>query len=187
MIKHRSLLLENDRKLDIFDNVFPMTLRTTFFNFCKNSYFKIGWSDTSVPERKAHDYFLHSAYSQQDVDDLGIFKYFKNTPISDRIGNLRLKRTVLNLSTPSDVHYIHVHGTEDLVVLSYVNLDWQDGWHGETQFYSEDCKEIQFTCPYTPGRVIAFDPKIPHAIRPQSIIAPQYRFTLTMCFDSLNK
>jgi Rps23 Pro-64 3,4-dihydroxylase Tpa1-like proline 4-hydroxylase len=77
------------------------------------------------------------------------------------------------------VYYAHTHG-EDKVLLYYINMEWKEGWHGETQFYSDDLKEVKYTSPYTPGRLILFDGKIPHTMRPQSIIAPKFRFSLSM-------
>ena len=66
----------------------------------------------------------------------------------------------------------------------FVNLDWRDGWHGETLFYNPDnLKEIVYTSLYIPGRIILFDGSIPHAIRPQSVKAPKFRFTLSLFFD----
>ena len=66
----------------------------------------------------------------------------------------------------------------------YVNLDWEDGWYGETMFYNpNDLDEIVFTSAYKPGRIILFDGNIPHAIRPQSIKGPKYRMTLTVLFE----
>ena len=79
-------------------------------------------------------------------------------------------------------NFIHSH-PEKLAILYYVNLDWEDGWHGETLFYNESGKEIVFASPYTPGRVIVFDASIPHTIRPQSVIGPKFRFTLSIFFD----
>ena len=46
-----------------------------------------------------------------------------------------------------------------------------------------DKKDIIYTSPYTPGRIIVFDATIPHAIRPQSVIGPKFRFTLASFFD----
>ena len=63
-----------------------------------------------------------------------------------------------------------------------MNLEWRDGWHGETLFFDESCKDIMYASPYTPGRVIAFDAKIPHTIRPQSHLASFYRFTLALVY-----
>ena len=70
------------------------------------------------------------------------------------------------------------------VALYYVNLEWRDGWHGETVFYNPDkLNEIAYASLFVPGRIILFDGSIPHAIRPQSIKAPKFRFTVSLFFD----
>lgn len=178
----RSLILEHEKKIDVYDGLFPMEFRSYAYQFCRNSLFRIGWSDSPEPEKQAKDYFFHSKYSPQDLDNLGIMKYIEKTPIMDRLKDLELTHCIVNCSTPSDVNYIHIH-QQKVVLLYYINMDWQDGWHGETQFYSENKQEVQFTSPYTPGRLIAFDANIPHAIRPQSSIGPSHRFTLAIIYD----
>ena len=81
-----------------------------------------------------------------------------------------------------DVHYIH-HHESDQVALYYVNMDWNDGWYGETIFYDEfDQNKIGFTTPYIPGRIILFDGVIPHAIRPQSVEGPKFRITISLFY-----
>jgi hypothetical protein len=67
--------------------------------------------------------------------------------------------------------------------LYYANLEWEQHWHGETLFYSEDLNEIDLAIRYTPGRIVVFDATIPHSIRPQSNVANNYRFTYAMTFD----
>jgi hypothetical protein len=67
--------------------------------------------------------------------------------------------------------------------LYYVNLEWRDGWYGETFFYSDDLKDVAFTSLYVPGRILLFDGDIPHAIRPQSVAGPKYRITISTFFD----
>ena len=182
MESHTKYLLEGEKELDVFDDVFALSFRNFAYTFIKNSYFKIGWSDSDVPERKSHDYFLHSEYKEKDIEDLGIIKELENSCVWDFIKDYNIEKAVVNLSTPSDVNYVHVH-PEDKVLLYYANVEWKEGWHGETQFYSEDLKRIQFSSPYTPGRLILFDANIPHAIRPQSIVGPQFRFTFAMCLN----
>ena len=94
----------------------------------------------------------------------------------------KLSKIVCNLVKPDDVHYIHAHPDQH-ACLFYVNLDWRDGWHGETLFYNlEDLKEVAYTSLYIPGRIILFDGSIPHAIRPQSVKGPKFRFTLSLFF-----
>jgi hypothetical protein len=166
--------------IEVYDNLFDLNYKSKIYNCVKGSFFKIGWPDSNE-FGKNYD-FIHSDYSKEDIDKLEFFKKLENTPVIDHIKNLEYKLTRVNLSTPSDANFIHAHGHK-LAILYYVNLDWQDGWHGETIFYDEYGKDIIFTSPYTPGRIIVFDPTIPHAIRPQSTIAPKFRFTLASFFD----
>jgi len=182
MIEHEKYFLENNKQIDVLDGVFPLSFRIAAYDFCRNSLFKIGWSDSIVPERKANDFFLHSTYSSDDLNNLGILPFLENSAVKELTEGLTLEKSILNLSVSSDVNYVHTH-PEKKVVLYYANLDWREGWHGETQFYSENLKNIQFSTPYTPGRVIVFDADIPHTIRPQSSIATQHRFTLALCYN----
>ena len=48
---------------------------------------------------------------------------------------------------------------------------------------TNNLKEIAYTSSYIPGRIILFDGSIPHAIRPQSVKAPKFRFTLSLFFE----
>ena len=92
-------------------------------------------------------------------------------------------RIVLNLVRSDDVHYVH-HHKDQQVLLYYVNLDWVDGWYGETLFYNpKNLKEILYTSLYQPGRILLFDGYIPHAIRPQSVKGPKFRLSLSLFFD----
>lgn len=176
--------MENSKIIRVYDDMFDFGYRCDIYNFIKQSYFKIGWQDSSVPEKSYE--FLHASYSKEDMDKLEFFKKIENTPIIEHFKRLEYKFTKVNLSTPSDANFIHSH-SEKLAILYYVNLDWQDGWHGETIFYDEYGKDIVFTSPYVPGRIIVFDASIPHAIRPQSTIGPKFRFTLSSFFDYPDK
>jgi Rps23 Pro-64 3,4-dihydroxylase Tpa1-like proline 4-hydroxylase len=182
MIEHRLIKCENQKEIHIFDNIFPLEFRQKSYNFCRDSFFKIGWSDIIIPERKSYDYFLHSTYSQEDLNNLGIMTHLVGTPIMDLVSGLSFSKAVLNLSVPSDVNYVHAH-YEKKVILYYVNMEWREGWHGETLFYTEDLKNMQFATPYIPGRIIVFDGNIPHTIRPQSTIAAHHRLTLALIYD----
>lgn len=178
-IKH--VELDNNRKITVYDNVLDYEYRSVVYNFAQNSLFSIGWADGSIIEQKKHR-FLHSVYSKEDVDRLGIYNRLLNTPVGLEFNNYNLSKCILNLSTPADVNFVHSH-PEDKIVLFYVNLEWRDGWHGETLFFDESTTEILYASPYTPGRIITFDAKIPHTIRPQSYIASHYRFTLALILN----
>ena len=171
---------ETDNIIQVYDNLFDFNYQSKIYNCVKTSFFKIGWTDSN--EFGKNYEFIHSNYSKEDIDALEFFKKLENTPIIDYIKNLEHTHTKINLSTPSDANFIHAHDHK-LAILYYVNLDWQDGWHGETIFYDEYGKDIIFASPYTPGRIIVFDAAIPHTIRPQSIIGPKFRFTMSSFFD----
>ncbi len=177
----KELFVQGDKRIAVYDDVFDLHYKNNIYLFAKNSNFIIGWEDSNTFEKQSSK-FLHSLYSFEDVERLGILEKIATSQAANELVGYKLHKTVLNLSTPSDVNYVHVH-TEDKVLLYYVNLDWLDGWYGETLFYSESGKDVVFASPYTPGRLIAFDAKIPHTIRPQSHIATHYRFTLTLIFN----
>ena len=176
---------KKNKIIQVYDDLFDFNYRTDIYDYVKSSFFKIGWVDTDTPDTVKHE-FIHSAYSKEDIDKLGFFEKLKKTPVMDHIKDLEYKHTKVNLSTPSDSNFIHFH-PEKLVVLYYVNLNWGNGWHGETLFYDEWGRDIIFASSYTPGRIIVFDASIPHTIRPQSIIGPKFRFTLSSFFDYPNK
>lgn len=173
--------VDNSRKLRIYDDVFDMEYRHSLFATAIASNFRIGWADSRAFEKQQYQ-FLHSVYSPEDVDQLQIVERLKRTPVAQEMEGYALSKCIINLSTPSDVNFVHAH-PEDKVLLYYLNLDWQDGWHGETLFFDETGKEIRFASAYTPNRLIAFDAKIPHTIRPQSHIASFYRFTLALVYS----
>ena len=175
------------KDIHIFDDITPLRFRESAYQMFMNSFFRIGWSDSDDPSRKVYDHFVHSNYSSQDVEKIGLFSIINSNPhIVKLLDTLEWKKTILNLSTMSDVNYIHSHA-EKKIVLYYGNLEWKDGAHGETHFYSDDLKNIEFSSPYTPGRIIIFDGDIPHCVRPQSLIGPKYRFTLATIFDTKEK
>lgn len=173
--------LELDKKIRVYDDLFTAEERGNFYGFANHSYFKLGWADGAIVENQIHR-FLHSSYSDEDINNMGIINAIKNTEAARELEGYKIVKCVLNLSTAADANFLHVH-PEDKILLYYVNLEWRDGWHGETLFFTQNHKDIVFASPYTPGRLISFDPKIPHTIRPQSHIAHCYRFTLAIILN----
>lgn len=175
----KELITNEGYTIRVYDNVFPLAYRNRVYNFVQNSLFRIGWADGNIVENQ-HYRFMHSVYSKEDLAQLEYLEKLDHV-LRNEVAGHELSHAVVNLSTPSDTNFVHAH-PEDKVVLYYVNLEWRDGWHGETLFYSEDQKEIVFASPYTPGRVVVFDAQMPHTIRPQSHIAAFYRFTLALIY-----
>jgi hypothetical protein len=50
-------------------------------------------------------------------------------------------------------------------ILVYCNSEWKPDWAGETQFFSEDRKEIVYSTLPWPNKIICFDSSIPHVAR----------------------
>lgn len=171
---------DRGRPIRIYDNLFDYDFRCFAYEFAENSLFKIGWADGNIAENRHHR-FLHSVYSEDDLARMGILRQIHGTPVEQEIAGYSLEKAILNLSTPSDCNFQHCH-VEDKIVLYYVNLHWEDGWHGETLFYDNSLKNIILATPYTPGRVTVFDGRIPHSIRPQSHAAPFFRYTLALVY-----
>ena len=179
--------------ITIYDNVLNWEAQYTLHEICKNAYYKIGWSDT--PNNKEN--FMHSAIdgkrwidyfdTNKPVDlshpQLRTIDILNNSqPFRDLAYDLNYKngvsKTVINCDTISDSHYQHNH-IGDIVILYYTNLEWKDGWGGETKFYDQYGKNIIYTSPYTPNRMIVFDGKVVHSFNPPSCAASKYRFSMS--------
>ena len=182
--------------IHVFENEIPFNDRSKLYSVCSKSIFKLGSEDrTSIAMNKyisngtIHIADTYSSWSKEDLrlinnQDCNFIFYLKKC-ISETpsFTNKFLESVEVNLVRSTDIHYIHLHPRKQ-VALYYVNLDWEDGWYGETLFYEpHDLDNVCFTSTYKPGRIILFDGHIPHAIRPQSIKAPKYRFTLSLFFS----
>ena len=179
----KEIVFERDKKMYVFDDVFEMDWRATAFLYMKQSLFRIGWQDSNDPHYGQHVY-LHSSYSESDVANLGILNEIKDKKMLSLLEKETLGsdvRAVVNLSMPTDTYFAHSH--KNTTLLYYANPSWKEEWAGETLFFNEELSEVVYTSIYKPGRVIIFDGSIPHSIRPQSKIAPQFRFTFTMFFE----
>ena len=166
--------------IEIFDDIIPLSVRTAIYTFTANSNYRIvGWHDRSDLELR-HKVNLHSNWSLENLQDSKIIPYVEKVLQQSSFKDYTLKdfdQCVINLVKPGDFYYIHTHVIGTISILYYVNLQWEQNWAGETLFYKENMKEIEFASPYIPGRFTLFD-KEPHTIRPQSIIGPAFRFTL---------
>lgn len=170
-------------KVQVFDNEVPFAAREKALESCSRTSFTLGWTDRPGVDHEKAVPNVHASWTQEQLDASGIFTYI--APCIEETAfftSRRIERAVVNLVRPSDVHYIHSHPGRQ-VALYYCNLDWEDGWYGETLFYdAKDPSKVTFASPYTPGRIILFDGNIPHAIRPQSVNGPKYRISLTVLF-----
>jgi hypothetical protein len=179
--QYKKHILSTGKEIHIYDGLVPLSIRDHVFVYVSSSKYMIGWKDGLFEDAVRHKY-LFSSFSEQDNDECRLLPFLKITAVGELIKDLTLTKSVVNLSTPSDTHFAHVH-PEKLVVLYYANMKWEQHWHGETLFYTEDLNEIELAIRYQPGRVIVFDASIPHAIRPQSVCADHFRFTCAFTFN----
>tara|TARA_B100001057_G_scaffold468549_1_gene527831 strand:- start:355 stop:879 length:525 start_codon:yes stop_codon:yes gene_type:complete len=165
--------------IKIHDNKVPFHVQQSIYYFILNSSFKIkGWEDRDDVDIAKSD--LHSNWSIDDLKNSKLYPY-----IADLYSFDRFDKCIVNLTQPSNYYFTHTHGDDTTVLLYYANLEWRDGWAGETMFYDDNRVSTQ-SYDYTPGRILQFDGKIPHTIRPQSIIGPSYRFTVSCFFRGEN-
>ena len=173
MIKINKFKTKQNREFVVIDHAVELKNRTAINQFVTHSLYKIGGTDTEYSNYP----YLISEYSLGDVESLGLIDIFNNANINITYDDIN--RTLINLSLSNEPHWYHTHFNES-VILYYVNQDWCQEWGGETLFMNDSLTEIEYASAYTPGRIIIFDGNIPHTLRPQSMIAPTYRFTLAM-------
>jgi len=169
--------------IDTFDNELSFKDRQHIYRYVINSTYKlVGWSDSDDLDIVKHD--IHSKWSLDDLRRSRLYPVVVNLFKKSKKfkGDLTFQQCVVNLVKHGDYYYPHTHGKDIYGALYYVNLDWKSHYGGETIFYDDQVKDIIYTTPYVPGRLILFDGAIPHTIRPQSSKGPNYRFTITIFF-----
>jgi hypothetical protein len=166
------------KKIIVWDDLVPSRLQYTFFLYVQNSKYAIGWADDTSEIGAKHKY-LHCPLSIEETLQAGIYPFIQTTEINEHLQGYSFEKSVINLSTPSDVNFFHTHDA-GLVLLYYVNPVWLSYWHGETLFSDESGREIERAVAFKPGRLVLFDTAISHSIRPQSIAADNYRYTYAM-------
>lgn len=174
--------------IEVYDNLIPFTRRSDFYVFAKKSKFQIGWLDSEEYDKQAYP-CLHSDFSLEDLKHMGILPFIKEAFQKSQYKKFYDEKIVnikLNLSKPGDIYYHHAHGKDFCVALYYINLDWKTEWAGETLFWDKFQKNIIFTSPYVPGRIVLFGGGVPHSIRPQTFLGPSFRFTLSIFFQRHN-
>lgn len=179
-VKHKHIEIDG-RTLDVFDGAVSFSEREHIYSVVRNSMYRIGNEDADAVETAQHKYMC-AYYNDGDVEHTGIMQFIRDTPVWGIVGHLPLVRAHVNLSTPTDCHWAHDHRGQ-MGLLYYVNKHWKHDWAGETMFFNDDLSEVFHASVYTPGRIIVFDGEMPHSVRPQSSIAPTYRFTLSLFFQ----
>jgi|SaaInlStandDraft_7_1057024.scaffolds.fasta_scaffold15786_3 hypothetical protein len=175
-----------EENIRVYDGLVSADTKRRVFDIAKKSYFTLGWNDKEVSTGYVEEY-VHSKWNKEALDNTKLLANSALSEILDRIGLYedRILQCVINLDTCADTHFTHTHG-DSTVLLYYVNLNWEDGWAGETLFFNPlEESEVLMCSKYIPGRVVLFNGSLPHTIRPPSRLYPnKYRFTLSIVFDT---
>ena len=157
-----------EEMIEVYDNLVPFHIQQKIYYMTVKSHYELGWGDRDDISQERLN--IYSLWSLDDLKRSGLDAYVENIQSFDKY-----KRTVVNLTKPCDYHYKHTHH-ESTIILYYVNLVWREGWDGETIINGKVYE-------YTPGRLIKMDGTQVHSIKPQSIIGPNFRFTIAMFFN----
>ena len=167
----------------VYDDVFNWQQNHEMFDYVYHAPYTLGWSDNyNESEQYFHCGFDSNMWKnrQQHGPINNILEPLYNSE-PFRIHNVddnKISKSVINCDTLSDSHTVHTHRNED-VLLYYVNTEWKDGWGGETFFYDNNGKEIVYTCPYTPNRMVYFRGDIVHRFNGPSKDGPKFRFSIS--------
>ena len=176
----------DNQEIYIFDNVYQSYHTQKFYNFIINSYYKISMVDTL-----SDDYYnkksFGSRYSKEDLKIMGIIEHLPQEIKKEFSISLETNdRSVVNAITSNGVYHPHDDAGKGVKwsFLYYANMKWDLEWGGDTLFLKDDRQTIENVVQCKPNRVVIFDAKIPHLIRPTTIIAPPYRFSINMTFKN---
>lgn len=168
-----------DKKIEVYDDMLSFEERFRLYTFALNSNYQLSRNPGATPESKKYPKTLQSEFNLRDIH---LSQILTNQPLQKYLkdNNLRVYRAYINLCLPSDVYEYHIDGTSDgKTCLYYMNMDWQPQWEGETIF-SMDRIDIDYSSAFVPGRMIFFDPTIPHKSTQPSFSAEYHRFVLVL-------
>ena len=163
--------------VQIFDDIISYNDMQQIYEFVCKSTYRLGWSDLT------HEKFtpnIYSDWSKEDVKKSKLFAYLKKLDDTKLHLNIddNFHKCIVNFSKSSDYYFCHTHPNQ-IVILYYVNLEWKDGFGGETMLYNEKLTDVVNAISFVPGRIAVFDGEIPHTIRAQSSYGADYRFTIS--------
>lgn len=183
-----SFKIEN-KLVYIFDDVFDSHYTQKFYSFILNSYFKINMSDNDSMEYSQNKTF-GAVFSKGDIDRMGIIKALpKNIKEKFNINIDSMQRGLVNAISPNGSFHPHDDSGSgaEWSLLYYANLKWDLEWGADTLFLNNDRKNIENIVQCKPNRIVVFEASIPHLIRPSTMNAPTYRFSVNMTFKDKNE
>lgn len=169
----------DDKKIEIFDNALTFEERFFLYNYALNSKYQLSRYTDTTPESSKYPKTLQCDFNLKDILNSNILR---NDTVQSYLkeNGLRVYRAYINLCIPSDIYKYHIDGnSHGKTCLYYMNTDWMPEWEGETIF-SMDRMNIDYSSSFIPGRLIFFDPTIPHKSTQPSYDAKYHRFVLVL-------
>lgn len=169
------------RTIEVFDDLFPLLDRMTFYHVVKNSLFLSSGTDYEQAGRIGKQ--LYSNYTKEHLERFGILnsEHLQKKVLSKyRINNIRKVR--VNLSNCYEFNTPHAD-TSKYTLLYYCNVEWKMEWSGQTLFLNDSLDRVEYCSLFVPGRLIIFEGMIPHVIVTPSVFAGDHRYSFVIQFD----
>jgi hypothetical protein len=180
----KNIKTSTEKEIIVIDNAFSMGFRSHAEGFiCSSSFKNEGCDYNTHLSLSSGIYNLCSTYSNEDVKNFGILN--QNEYINDFIQNKIITNAKVHLLTVANVSSPHTDST-DYTFLYYPSLYWDVRFGGETVFYSDDLKEIEYSSLYVPGRCIIFNGSIPHMGKAPTVLATKPRYTFALNLQTKN-
>ena len=171
-------------KYEIIDDAFMRSDILFFYEFARQSLYKIGWHDGDhVADVVGQRRMLYSDYSEEDVKNFEFFQRIRSPRLQELIAGRKPVKPLVNLVEPSNIMCSHSHLHEDSLIY-YANPRWLAQYAGETLIFDDVREEASRAISFVPGRVLWLHTEVQHSIRPPSHACPTYRFTFACFFGA---
>jgi hypothetical protein len=163
-MNHKTLVTTCGRKINIFQNVFPIFKHEFFISYAQNSFYKIGRKSGNGSTDKPGNFFSCN-FTDEDDYNFGL----NNTPeVKNILGNAKRRCSWINSTITGSWYYSHVdwidNGRDDkeyVTLLFNINRFWDTEHGGETLFYNI-YGEKEIAVDFIPGQIIVFDSRLAH-------------------------
>lgn len=182
--------MANMKNINSIQDVFPINLRDSLFNFVNNSNWKYGWrSNTSMGY--AHWHYDYANVIMKNGIDISnqlpaviseSWQHLRSNYFSDST----LTHCYVNGHTFGTEGYPHIdsYRPDDKTVIVYINKTWRRDWGGETIIY--DGNNILHAELPKGNKLLIFPGNLFHKASSVSRICPELRITLMFKFAPVN-
>ena len=182
MIKKQTIVIEENKKIHIYDDMFHHQDMQDIFAYVEQGEFKRTNLDLVYFNNQNVDYKWSRMIGINDHWFKRVIDIYNKNINELKHNPFTVERSYINFSTLETVDMIHcdclAENTKQFTLLHYANWCWDPNWHGETIFYDSTGQDVVAAVTLKPGRVIFFNGNIPHSALAPSRIAPYPRYTI---------